>query len=58
MGIEANSLYPSCFSSSINSNIPYTGDQMYMPGRLLPSFKCDTEKQKAYVLNIINKKKD
>jgi hypothetical protein len=29
-----------------------------MPGRLLQSFKCDTEKQKAYALRIINEKKD
>jgi hypothetical protein len=58
MGVDANSLYPSCFSSSINPNISYTGGQMYMPGRLLQSFKCDTEKQKAYALNIINEKKD
>jgi hypothetical protein len=29
-----------------------------MPGRLLQSFKCDTEKQKVYALNIINEKKD
>jgi hypothetical protein len=28
MGVCANSLYPSCFSSSINTNIPYTGEQM------------------------------
>jgi hypothetical protein len=34
-GVDANSLYPSCFSSLINPNIPYTGGQMYMPGRLL-----------------------
>jgi hypothetical protein len=58
MGVDANSLYPSCFSSSINPNIPYIGGQMYMPGRLLQSFKCDIEKQKAYALNIINEKKD
>jgi hypothetical protein len=58
MGVDANSLYPSCFSSSINPNIPYTGGQMYMPGRLLQSFKCDTEKQKDYALSIINEKKD
>jgi hypothetical protein len=58
MGIDANSLYPSCFYSSINPNIPYTGGQMYMSGRLLQSFKCDTEKQKAYALSIINEKKD
>jgi hypothetical protein len=57
-GVDANSLYPSCFSSSINPNIPYTGGQMYMPGRLLQSFKHDTEKKKAYDLNIINEKKD
>jgi hypothetical protein len=29
---------------------------MYMPGRLLQSFKCDTEKQKAYAHSIINEK--
>jgi hypothetical protein len=58
MGVDANSLYPSCFSSSINPNIPYTEGQMYMLGRLLQSFKCDTEKQKAYALNIINEKKE
>jgi hypothetical protein len=28
MGVDANSLYPSCFSSSINPFIPYTGGQM------------------------------
>jgi hypothetical protein len=58
MGVDANSLYPSCFSSSINPNIPYTGGQMYMPSRLLQSLKCDTEKQNAYTLSIINEKKD
>jgi hypothetical protein len=58
IGIDANSLFPSFFSSSINPNIPDTEGQMYMPGRLLQSFKCDSEKQKAYVLNIINEKKD
>jgi hypothetical protein len=58
MGVDANSLYPSCSSSLINPNIPYTGGQMYMPGRLLQSFKGDTEKQKAYALNIINEKKE
>jgi hypothetical protein len=58
MGVDANSLYPSWFSSSINPNIPYTVGQMYMPGRLLQSFNCNTEKQKAYALNIINEKKD
>jgi hypothetical protein len=58
MGVNANSLYPSCFSSSINPNISYTGGQMYMPGRFIQSFKCDTEKQKAYALSIINEKKD
>jgi hypothetical protein len=57
MGVDANSLYPSSFSSSINPNIPYTGGQMYMLGRLLQSFKCDTEKQKAYLLNIINERR-
>jgi hypothetical protein len=35
IGIDANNLYPSCFSSSINSNIPYTGGQMYMSDILL-----------------------
>jgi hypothetical protein len=58
MGIDANNLYPSCFSSSINPNIPYTEGQMYIPGRLLQSFKCGTEKQNIYALNIINEKKD
>jgi hypothetical protein len=29
-----------------------------MPDKLLQSFKCDTEKQKAYALSIINEKKD
>jgi hypothetical protein len=58
MGVDANSLYPSCFSSSINPNIPYTNGQMYMPGRLLQSFKCDSEKQKAYAISIINEEKD
>jgi hypothetical protein len=58
MGVDDNSLYPSCFSSSIKPNIPYTGGQMYMPGRLLQFFKCDIEKQKTYALNIINEKKD
>jgi hypothetical protein len=58
MGVDVNSLYPSCFSSSVNLNIPYTNNQMYMPGRLLQSFKFDTEKQKAYVLSIINEKKE
>jgi hypothetical protein len=58
LGVDANSLYPSCFSSSINPNKPYIGGQMYMLGRLLQSFKCDTEKQKAYALSIIKEKKD
>jgi hypothetical protein len=58
ISVDANSLYPSCFSSSINPNIPYTGGQMYMLSRLLQSFKCDTEKQKAYALSIINEKKE
>jgi hypothetical protein len=31
---------------------------MYTPGRLLQFFKCTTEKQKAYALNIINEKKE
>jgi hypothetical protein len=58
MGVDANSLYPSCFSSSINPNIPYAGGQMYMPGRSFQSFKCDNEKQKVYALSTINEKKD
>jgi hypothetical protein len=58
MDVDANRLYSSCFSSSINPFIPYTGGQMYMPGRLLQSFRCDSENQKAYALNIINEKKD
>jgi hypothetical protein len=58
MGVDANSLYPSCFSSSINPNSPYTGGQMYMSDRLLQSLKCDNEKQKAYAVSIINEKKD
>jgi dihydroorotate dehydrogenase len=29
-----------------------------MSGRLLQSFKCETENQKAYALRIINEKKD
>jgi hypothetical protein len=58
MGVDVNSLYPSCFSSSINSNIPYTNNQMYMPGRLLLSMKCDTEDHKKFALDIINEKKD
>jgi hypothetical protein len=29
-----------------------------MPGRLLQSFKCDTEKQTTYALNFLNEKKD
>jgi hypothetical protein len=58
MGVDTNNLYPSCFSSSINPNILYTGGQMYIPGRLLQSFKCDTKKQKAYTLSIILEKKD
>jgi hypothetical protein len=58
MGVDANSLYPSCFSSSVNSNIPYTSGQMYMPGRLLLSMKCETEKQKEFAINIINGKKE
>jgi hypothetical protein len=58
MDIDTNSLYPSCFSSSIKAKIPYTEGQMYMPGRLLQSFKFDTEKQKASALNIINEKKE
>jgi hypothetical protein len=58
MGIDANSLYPSCFSSSINPNIPYTNGQMYMPGRLIQSLKCDSEKQKKIALDIINEKED
>jgi hypothetical protein len=33
MDVDTNSLYPSCISSSINPNIPYTGGQMYMPGK-------------------------
>jgi hypothetical protein len=46
------------FYTSINPNIPYTDGQMYMSGRLLQSFKCDSENQKADALNIIHEKKD
>jgi hypothetical protein len=42
---------------SIKSNIPYIEGQMYMFDRLLQSCKCDTEKQKASSLSIINEKK-
>jgi hypothetical protein len=58
MKIDANSLYPSYFSSSIDPTIPSTCGQMDMPGSLLQTFKCDTEKQKAYALSIINEQKD
>jgi hypothetical protein len=39
MGGDSNSFYPSCFSFSINPNIPNTGGQMYTPGRLLQFLK-------------------
>jgi hypothetical protein len=58
ISVDVNSLYASCFSSSINPNFPSTGGQMYILGRLLQSFKCVTEKQKVYALSIINEKKD
>jgi hypothetical protein len=57
IGVDANRLYQPCFSSSINPNILYTGGQIYMPDRLLQSFKCDIEKQKIYALSIVNEKK-
>jgi hypothetical protein len=47
IGVDANSLYPSCFSSTYNPElIPYTGGRMYMPGKVTNFFKYETEKQK------------
>ena len=56
MGVDFNSLYPSAFSSTQHEFIPYTNGQMYMPGRISNTYKCDSEKVKNLALDIINKK--
>ncbi len=55
-GIDFNSLYPSTFASVSHDFVPYTDNKMYMPGRLVEHFKCDTEENKTRALNIINSK--
>ena len=55
MGVDFNSLYPSAFSSTQHEFIPYTNGQMYMPGRISNTYKCDSENVKKIALDIINK---
>lgn len=56
VGVDFNSLYPSCFSSNTNPFIKYTGGRMFMPGRLTKTINCTNQVFKKIALNIINRK--
>ncbi|KAI5546883.1 CBG23764 family [Trichomonas vaginalis G3] len=58
VGVDFNSLYPSCFSSNPHPFIKYTDHRMYMPGRLTNVLICESTAQKAMALGIIKKKQE
>ena len=58
VGVDFNSLYPSCFSSNKHPFIKYTGGRMYMPGRLCKTINCYNKVFKDRALKIINNKTD
>jgi hypothetical protein len=58
IGLDANSLYPSVFSSVYNEHNPYTDGKMYMPGRIKETVICETDELKQKALNIIKSKNE
>lgn len=54
LGIDFNSLYPSSYSSNENTNNPYTGGKMFMPGRILSHVITDTAEKKRKALAVIH----
>ena len=57
-GLDANSLYPSSFSSQPHKFIPYSGGRMLMPGKIVDSYKCDTKETKDQALDLIKNGRD